>query len=77
MIHVHLPDGAARARSAGATAADCAAANSPGLAKRTVAASVAGHLVDLSAPLSDGAVVADTLRAAGLRVQDPQPPEVH
>ncbi|OBY27609.1 threonine--tRNA ligase [Leisingera sp. JC1] len=57
MIHVHLPDGAARALSAGATAADLAAAISPSLAKRTVAAAVDGHLADLSAPLPDGAAV--------------------
>ncbi|MEW2913903.1 threonine--tRNA ligase [Leisingera sp. JC11] len=57
MIHVHLPDGAARALTAGATAADLAAAISPSLAKRTVAASVDGHLADLSAPLPDGAAV--------------------
>ncbi|MEX0304674.1 MAG: threonine--tRNA ligase, partial [Leisingera sp.] len=57
MIHVHLPDGAARALTAGATAADLAAAISPSLAKRTVAASVDGHLADLSASLPDGAAV--------------------
>ncbi|WP_321831313.1 threonine--tRNA ligase [Thalassovita sp.] len=57
MIHVHLPDGAARALTADATAADLAAAISPSLAKRTVAASVDGHLADLSAPLPDGAAV--------------------
>ncbi|KIC19910.1 threonine--tRNA ligase [Leisingera sp. ANG-Vp] len=57
MIHVHLPDGAARALAAGATAADLAAAISPSLAKRTVAASVDGYLADFSAPLPDGAAV--------------------
>ena len=54
MIHVHLPNGAARALTSGATAADLAAAISPSLFKRTVAASVDGHLADLSAPLPTG-----------------------
>lgn len=57
MIHVNLPDGATRALSRNATAADLAASISPSLAKRTVAAVVDGRLSDLSAALSDGAGV--------------------
>ena len=57
MIHVQLPDGASRALSPSSTAADLAAAISPSLAKKTVAAVVDGQLRDLTAPLSDGAAV--------------------
>lgn len=57
MIHVRLPDGATRALSPSSTAADLAAAISPSLAKRTVAAVVDGQLSDLSSALPDGAAV--------------------
>ncbi|WP_306154651.1 threonine--tRNA ligase [Roseovarius sp. MMSF_3281] len=57
MIQVHLPDGATRALEPFSSAADLAASISPSLAKRTVAAVVDGTVVDLSAPLPDGAKV--------------------
>lgn len=57
MIHIRLPDGAIRALDTASTAADLAAAISPGLARRTVAAVIDGKVCDLSAPLPDGAAV--------------------
>ncbi|VCU61903.1 Threonyl-tRNA synthetase [Tritonibacter mobilis] len=57
MIHIRLPDGASRALEPASTAADLAAAISPSLAKRTVAAVVDGEVTDLSHPLPDGAAV--------------------
>ncbi|MBW3245389.1 threonine--tRNA ligase [Epibacterium sp. DP7N7-1] len=57
MIHIRLPDGASRALEPASTAADLAAAISPSLAKRTVAAVVDGEVTDLSRPLRDGAAV--------------------
>ncbi|MBU3034244.1 threonine--tRNA ligase [Tritonibacter mobilis] len=57
MIHIRLPDGASRALEPASTAADLAAAISPSLAKRTVAAVVDGEITDLSRPLRDGAAV--------------------
>ncbi|WP_278922913.1 threonine--tRNA ligase [Pseudophaeobacter profundi] len=70
MIHIRLPDGATRALEPASTAADLAAAISPSLAKRTVAAVVDGEVTDLSRPLPDGAVVElvtrDDPRALGL-----------
>ncbi|WP_417700797.1 threonine--tRNA ligase [Pseudophaeobacter sp.] len=57
MIHIRLPDGATRALEPASTAADLAAAISPSLVKRTVAAVVDGTVTDLSRPLPDGAVV--------------------
>ena len=57
MIHIRLPDGASRALEPASTAADLAAAISPSLAKRTVAAVVDGEVTDLSRPLPDGAAV--------------------
>ncbi|MEM8572205.1 MAG: threonine--tRNA ligase [Pseudomonadota bacterium] len=57
MIHIRLPDGATRALTPASTAADLAAAISPSLAKRTVAAVVDGQMSDLSAALPDGAAV--------------------
>ncbi|MCG7622500.1 threonine--tRNA ligase [Epibacterium sp. Ofav1-8] len=57
MIHIRLPDGASRALQPASTAADLAAAISPSLAKRTVAAVVDGEVTDLSRPLPDGAAV--------------------
>ncbi|HKA15317.1 MAG TPA: TGS domain-containing protein, partial [Myxococcota bacterium] len=58
MTQVRLPDGSTRELTAGATAADLAAAIGPGLAKAAVAAKVDGEIVDLSRPLPDGADVA-------------------
>ncbi len=57
MIHIRLPDGASRALEPASTAADLAAAISPSLAKRAVAAVVDGEVTDLSRPLRDGAAV--------------------
>jgi threonyl-tRNA synthetase len=57
-ITVTLPDGSARTLPRGATGADLAAAIGPGLAKAALAARVNGALVDLAAPLPDGAAVA-------------------
>lgn len=57
MITISLPDGATRALDPASTAADLAAAISPSLAKRTVAAVVNGEVRDLTAPLPDGAMV--------------------
>ena len=53
-----LPDGSARSLPEGATAGELAAAIGRGLAKAAVAATVDGHQVDLSTPLTDGATVA-------------------
>ncbi|MDQ1401850.1 MAG: threonyl-tRNA synthetase [Actinomycetota bacterium] len=57
-ITINLPDGSSRELSAGATAADLAAAIGPRLAKAAVAATVDGDEVDLTVPLPDGATVA-------------------
>ncbi|MEP1328541.1 threonine--tRNA ligase [Pseudophaeobacter sp.] len=57
MTTISLPDGATRALDPASTAADLAAAISPSLAKRTVAAVVNGEVRDLTAPLPDGAMV--------------------
>ncbi|MEP3443027.1 MAG: threonine--tRNA ligase [Sulfitobacter sp.] len=57
MITISLPDGATRALDPASTAADLAAAISPSLAKRTVAAVVNGEVRDLASPLPDGAMV--------------------
>jgi threonyl-tRNA synthetase len=56
-MQVKLPDGGVRELAEGASSADLAAAIGPGLAKAAVAAKVAGNIVDLSRPLSDGAEV--------------------
>ena len=56
-ISVTLPDGSARELEEGASVADCAAAIGAGLAKAAIAGKVDGTLVDLSAPLHDGAHV--------------------
>jgi len=58
MINVSLPDGSKRELSAGSTVADLAASIGAGLAKAALAGQVNGELVDLSAPLVDGATVA-------------------
>ena len=57
-ITVTLPDGAQRELPAGATVADLAASIGAGLAKAALAGRINGELVDLSAPLADGATVA-------------------
>ena len=54
-ISVLLPDGSKKELEEGATLADCAAAIGAGLAKAALAGKVDGKLVDLSAPLHDGA----------------------
>jgi len=58
MINVSLPDGSQRELAADATVADLAASIGAGLAKAALAGQVNGELVDLSAPLADGATVA-------------------
>lgn len=57
-IQVTLPDNSVRELAAGATVADLAASIGAGLAKAALAGQVNGELVDLSAPLADGASVA-------------------
>ena len=56
-ITVTLPDGSTRGTPAGAAVAAVAADISPRLAKQALAAIVDGHMVDLSYPLDDDAVV--------------------
>jgi threonyl-tRNA synthetase len=56
-ITVTLPDGTAKTLASGATVRDLAAAIGAGLAKASIAGKVDGALVDLSAPLNDGARV--------------------
>ncbi len=56
-IKVTLPDGSVKELDEGATLADCAAAIGAGLAKAAVAGKIDGALVDLNAPLHDGAAV--------------------
>ncbi len=58
MITVSLPDGSKRELSVGSTVADLAASIGAGLAKAALAGQINGELVDLSAPLVDGATVA-------------------
>jgi len=58
LINVQLPDGSKRELPSGATVADLAALIGAGLAKAALAGQVNGELVDLSAPLTDGATVA-------------------
>ncbi|MDY0384866.1 threonine--tRNA ligase [Trichlorobacter sp.] len=58
LINVQLPDGSKRELPSGATVADLAASIGAGLAKAALAGQVNGELVDLSAPLADGASVA-------------------
>ena len=57
-IAVTLPDGSSKSLPAGSTSADLAAAVGRRLAADALAARVDGRLVDLSAPLADGATVA-------------------
>ena len=58
LINVQLPDGSKRELPSGASVADLAASIGAGLAKAALAGQVNGELVDLSAPLADGATVA-------------------
>jgi len=58
LINVQLPDGSKRELPSGASVADLAASIGAGLAKAALAGQVNGDLVDLSAPLADGATVA-------------------
>ena len=57
VITVLLPDGSRRELAAGSSVLDLATAIGPRLAKAAVAAEVAGRLVDLATPLSDGDAV--------------------
>ena len=56
-LSVLLPDGSKKELEQGATVADCAAAIGAGLAKAALAGKIDGQLVDLNAPLHDGARV--------------------
>ncbi|HBG06035.1 MAG: threonine--tRNA ligase [Geobacteraceae bacterium GWC2_58_44] len=56
-IKVTLPDGSERSLQEGATIFDLAASIGTGLAKAAIAGKIDGNLVDLSAPLVDGAKV--------------------
>src|SRR5215213_2682583 len=56
-ITVKLPDGTDLALEEGATGADAAAAIGPGLAKAALAIKADGELLDLAAPLADGAAI--------------------
>ncbi|GFE60769.1 threonine--tRNA ligase [Geobacter sp. AOG2] len=56
-INITLPDGSVRELPVGASVFDLAASIGAGLAKAALAGKVDGELVDLSAPLSDGARV--------------------
>jgi threonyl-tRNA synthetase len=58
LISVLLPDGSQRELAEGMTAADLAQAIGPRLAKAALAATVAGHEVDLTTPLREGDEVA-------------------
>ncbi len=58
MIQVRLPDGSSRQLADGASALDLATAIGPGLTKSAVAAKVAGQVIDIRKPLSDGDEVA-------------------
>jgi threonyl-tRNA synthetase len=56
-MHVQLPDGSQREVPEGATVADVAAAIGRGLAKAAIAGKVNGKVVDVYAPVSDGASI--------------------
>jgi threonyl-tRNA synthetase len=56
-INITLPDGSVRELPAGASVYDLAASIGAGLAKAALAGKVNGELVDLSAPLNEGAQV--------------------
>jgi threonyl-tRNA synthetase len=54
-IHVTLPDGSSRTLAGGSSVFDLAASIGAGLAKAALAGKIDGELVDLAAPLRDGA----------------------
>ena len=56
-MNIALPDGTIKELAAGATVADVAASIGAGLAKAALAGKVDGELVDLTAPVTDGATV--------------------
>jgi threonyl-tRNA synthetase len=56
-VNVRLPDGNELTLDSGATGADAAAAIGPGLAKAALAIKADGELLDLTAPLPDGAEI--------------------
>lgn len=56
-INITLPDGSVRELPAGANVFDLAASIGAGLAKAALAGKINGELVDLTAPLNDGALV--------------------
>ncbi|QJC53211.1 threonine--tRNA ligase [Paenibacillus albicereus] len=56
-VEIKLPDGAARSYEAGATIEDVAGSISSGLRKNAVAGKLDGKVVDLYAPVTDGATV--------------------
>src|SRR5512136_930642 len=56
-ITVNLPDGSTRSLASGATVRDVAASIGAGLAKAAIAGKIDGQLVDLYAPVPDGARV--------------------
>ncbi|KAB0666554.1 threonine--tRNA ligase [Oryzomonas japonica] len=56
-INITLPDGSVRELPAGANVFDLAASIGAGLAKAALAGKINGELVDLTAPMSDGAHV--------------------
>lgn len=56
-VHVRLPDGRTLAVPAGSTVLDVAGRIGPRLAKAAVAGRIAGRLVDLRAPVEDGAAL--------------------
>ena len=56
-ININLPDGSTRSLASGATVRDVAASIGAGLAKAAIAGKIDGQLVDLYAPVPDGAKV--------------------
>ncbi len=56
-ITINLPDGSSRSLASGATVRDVAASIGAGLAKAAIAGKIDGQLVDLYAPVPDGARV--------------------
>ena len=56
-MNIALPDGSVKELAAGATVADVAASIGAGLAKAALAGKVDGTLVDLTATVTDGAIV--------------------
>ncbi|HEY0592633.1 MAG TPA: TGS domain-containing protein, partial [Thermoanaerobaculia bacterium] len=56
-MNIHLPDGSSREVPPGATVADVAASIGPRLAKDAIAGKVNGKVVDVYAPVPEGATV--------------------